>query len=109
MAKRKPTPEFTRSANSHPVTLADGTKVQLAHQLKRGIAASFWYYLQWPCGGWREFDVRWLYPEGQEEQVEAELNVVMLSPDPAVRCTILTTVAERLSAFRFDDVKKASF
>lgn len=108
MAKRQPTPEFTRSGNTHPVTLADGTKAQLAHQLKRGMESSFWYYLQWPCGGWREFDVRELYLEAQEQQVEAELNTVMLDPDRAVRSTILAVVATRLAAFQFSQIQRIS-
>lgn len=109
MAKRKPLPEFARSSTSHPITLADGTKTHVAHQLKRGIEQCFWYYLQWPCGGWREFDVRCLYPEAQESQVEAELYEVLLDPDPAVRRTILDVIAKRLAVFQFTDFKAASF
>ncbi len=108
MGKRTPAPEFIRGAESHPVMLADGTSAQVAHQLKRGIGQCFWYYLQWPCGGWREFDIRSLFPEEREAEIEKQLYAVMLHPAPAVRRTILDEVAQLLASFRFEEIKSVS-
>lgn len=39
---------------------ANQTPTQLAYVIKDDHRQIFWYFIQFPCGGWREFDVRWL-------------------------------------------------
>jgi hypothetical protein len=41
-------------------TTANHTPTKLAFALQDGHRQIFWYLIQFPCGGWREFDVRWL-------------------------------------------------
>jgi hypothetical protein len=50
--------EFSRCKTIKPVIFSDGTKSSISHQLKYGIGQMYWYYIQFPCGGWRDFDIR---------------------------------------------------
>ena len=105
--KRLPKPEFTRGSNSHPVTLADGTSGQVAHQLKGRIESSYWFYLQWPCGGWREFDVRSLYTEAEEANVVKRIGDFYFQT-PGRGTDTLPLIAVLLTRFRFEEIKAVS-
>lgn len=48
---------ITRSKQTISATV-NGQKTKLALSLKDGYAMAFWYWIQLPCGGWREFDLR---------------------------------------------------
>lgn len=48
---------ITRSKQTISATV-NGQKTKLALSLKDGCAMVYWYWIQLPCGGWREFDVR---------------------------------------------------
>ena len=108
MAKKSSHPlGFTRGANIHPTVLADGTSTKVAHQLKGRIEQSYWFYLQWPCGGWREFNVRSLFPEAEEPDVEKRINDYYFQV-PGRGTDTLPLIAELLAGFRFDEIKNVS-
>lgn len=55
--------EFSRSSEKISATFSDGTKTEIRHCLKYGIGLMFWYWVQLPCKGWLQFDVRSLQEE----------------------------------------------
>jgi hypothetical protein len=50
--------EFTRLKAFKPIVFSCGTKSKISHQCKYGIGQMYWYYVQFPCGQWRNFDIR---------------------------------------------------
>lgn len=48
---------ITRSKETIDATV-NGQQTKLALCLKDGYAMAYWYWIQFPCGGWREFDLR---------------------------------------------------
>jgi hypothetical protein len=51
--------EITRSRTTFPVN-CKGALTELAFSLKYGERMECWYFIQMPCGTWRQFDVRWI-------------------------------------------------
>ena len=56
--------EYSRSKETQVVVFKDGTKSKISHQLKHNIGQMYWYYVQFPCGRWVDFDIRILIEEG---------------------------------------------
>lgn len=50
--------EYSRGKEIQIVIFSDGTESKVSHQLKNRIGQMYWYYVQFPCGNWREFDIR---------------------------------------------------
>lgn len=50
---------FKRGVERQPVTLPNGHKTEISHQLKGRAAQVFHFYIKLPsCGGWMPFDIR---------------------------------------------------
>ena len=50
--------KYLRGKEVQTVVFSDGTESKISHQLKNRIGQMYWYYVQFPCGNWREFDIR---------------------------------------------------
>ena len=50
--------EYSRGKEIQTVIFSDGTESKVSHQLKNRIGQMYWYYVQFSCGNWREFDIR---------------------------------------------------
>ncbi len=57
--------EFSRGIEVEKVIFSDGTTSKISHLLKNGIGMMYWYSIQLPCGGWCEFDIRYLVDESE--------------------------------------------
>jgi len=51
-------------------TTAGGMKTRVRHMVKDEHYMTFWYLVQFPCGGWWEFDMRWLTTEAGISLIE---------------------------------------
>lgn len=55
---------FKRSSKTVNAVINGTQKTKLALCLKDGrYAQFFWFFVMFSCGGWREFDIRWVRPD----------------------------------------------
>ena len=104
---KRPAKTYLRSARTHAVSLACGFQSLIAPQTKNRIEATFWFYIRWPCGGWRTFDVRALFPEDEQDALEQRITDHYFQT-PGRGTDTLPLIAQLLAPFRLEQVKTVS-